>query len=252
LLKIEPVEARRGEVVEALKKVAATPGGFAGRAEAIRALARWGTKDDVPFLLGLIDHNDQAVREAVIVTLGQWKDARAADALAQRLVNGQDRPWASQALKDIGPSAEKPVIDMLRHADAGVRVEACRVLRVIAGKAGQAALVEAAEDPDDVVVQAAREALPPALRPPVYGPKQFLKLNVHVRNPKAWPEIEAKLRKLADAPKAVMKVSTSGDYKWVEMAPVNSDAETFARRITFAKIIAVHADQRLIYIDPGK
>ncbi|MCI0680790.1 MAG: HEAT repeat domain-containing protein [Gemmataceae bacterium] len=252
LHKLEPVDKRRAEVVEALKRVANTPAGSAGRADAVRALARWGTKADVPFLIGLIDHQDRAVREAVITTLGEWKDPRAADPVAQRLVNGDDRPWASQALKEIGSSGEPPVIELLRHPDAGVRREACRVLRVIAGKAGHAALVEATDDPDAGVVQAAREALPAALRPPIYGPNQFIKLNVHVRNPKAWPEIEAKLKKLADAPKAILRASTSGDYKWVELAPVNTDAETFARRITFARIVAVHGKQRLIYIDPGK
>lgn len=249
---LEPVEKRRAEVIQALKKVANAPDLFAPRGEAVKAIVRWGSKDEVPFLLELIDHNDHNVRQAVLVALGQWKDPRAADPVAQRLVNGQDRPWASKALKEIGPAAEKPVIEMLRHEDAGVRVEACRVLKVIGGKDGQAALVKATDDVDKGVIQAAREALPPELRPPIYGPNQFMQLNVHVRNAQAWPDIEAKLRKLADAPKAVLKVTTSGDYKWVDIAPVNCDAETFARRINFGKVGAVHNNQRLIYVDSGK
>jgi len=247
------VEKRRAEVVQALKKVAGAPAGFAARGDAVKALGRWGTKDDLPFLLGLIDHNEAGVRAAVLVTLGQWKDPRSADPVAQRLVDGQDRPWASQALKEIGPAAEKPVIELLQHRDKGVRIEACRVLKVITGKNGQAALMKATDDVDSGVVEAARAALPPDLGPPVYGPNQFMQVNVHVRNAKDWPEIEAKIRKLADAPKAVLKVrTTSGDHKWVDLAPVNSDAETFARRINFAKVTAVHNKQRLIYIDPGK
>jgi hypothetical protein len=249
---LEPVEKRRAEVIQALKKVANAPDLFAPRGEAVKAIVRWGSKDEVPFFLELIDHNDHNVRQAVLVALGQWKDPRAADPVAQRLVNGQDRPWASKALKEIGPAAEKPVIEMLRHEDAGVRVEACRVLKVIGGKDGQAALVKATDDDDKGVIQAAREALPPELRPPIYGPNQLMRLNVHVRDAKAWPDIEAKLRKLADAPKAVLKVTTSGDYKWVDLSPVNCDAETFARRITFAKVGAVYNDRRLIYVDSGK
>jgi HEAT repeats len=249
---LEPVEKRRAEVIQALKKVANAPDLFAPRGEAVKAISRWGTKDEVPFFLELIDHNDHNVRQAVLVALGQWKDPRAADPVAQRLVNGQDRPWASKALKEIGPAAEKPVIEMLRHEDAGVRVEACRVLKVIGGKEGQAALVKATDDVDKGVIQAAREALPPELRPPIYGPNQLMRLNVQVRDAKAWPDIEAKLRKLADAPKAVLKVTTSGDYKWVDLSPVNCDAETFARRITFAKVGAVYNDRRLIYVDSGK
>jgi hypothetical protein len=252
LLNLEPVEKRRKEVVQTLKQAAAAPGNAPFRGEAVKAIGRWGTKDEAPFLLDLIDHNDHNVRQAVLVILGQWKEARGADPVAQRLVDSQDRPWASQALKEIGPAAEKPVIELLQHKDRGVRIEACKVLKVIAGKEGQAALVKALDDVDDQVVQAARTALPPELRPPVYGPNQFMQLNVHVRNAKAWPDIEAKLRKLADAPKAVLKVKTSGDYKWVDLAPVNCDAETFARRITFAKVGAVYNDRRLIYVDSGK
>jgi len=249
---LEPVEKRRVEVIQALKKVANSPDLFAPRGEAVKAIVRWGSKDEVPFFLELIDHNDHNVRQAVLVAMGQWKDPRAADPVAQRLVNGQDRPWASKALKEIGPAAEKPVIELLQHEDAGVRAEACRVLKVIGGKEGQAALVKATDDVDKGVIQAAREALPPELRPPVYGPNQFMQLNVQVRNAQAWPDIEAKLRKLADAPKAVVKVRTSGDYKWVDIAPVNCDAETFARRINFAKVGAVYNDRRLIYVDSGK
>jgi hypothetical protein len=252
LLVLEPAAKRRAEVLPILKKIASSPRAFPPRGDAVKAIAHWGTKDDAPFLLTLLDDNENAVREAAIVTLGQWKDARAADPVAQRLVNGHDRPWASQALKELGSAAEKPVTELLRHANADVRLEACRVLRVIATKESHAALVDAAEDGDERVMQAAREALPPALRPPIYGPKQFIKLNVHVKNPQAWPEIEGKLKKLVDAPKAVIKVSTSGEYKWVDLAPVNGTAEAFAQKIRFAKITAVHNDSRLIYIDSGK
>jgi hypothetical protein len=31
---------------------------------------------------------------------------------------------------------------------------------------------------------------------------------------------------------------------------VNTDCETFSRKIKFGKVVAVHSDQRLIYVDP--
>jgi hypothetical protein len=44
-------------------------------------------------------------------------------------------------------------------------------------------------------------------------------------------------------------VNTSGECKWVELAPVKSDAETFARTINFARVTAVHNNPRLIYVE---
>jgi hypothetical protein len=68
----------------------------------------------------------------------------------------------------------------------------------------------------------------------------------------AWPALEKRIRALADAPDPIFKVSRSGEYQWVDMAPVNSDAQAFARRISFGNIVAIHNDQRLIYVESGR
>jgi predicted Zn finger-like uncharacterized protein len=252
LARMKPEALMRPKVVEALKALINDRTPLVPRNAAVKALAVWGTALEVPYLIGLLDDQDGGVKEEAITALGKMKDARAADALSLKLADFFQRGRASQALKDIGSAAEKAVLTQLQHPDGGVRAEACRILKVIGTKNSYPSLLQATNDPDGMVAQAAREALPPAERPPQYGPQQTMTLNVHVVNIKAWPALEARIKALADSPKVSLKVRTSGDYKWVDIAPVMSDAETFARRINFAKIVAIHNDQRLIYLDSGQ
>jgi serine/threonine protein kinase len=112
--------------------------------------------------------------------------------------------------------------------------------------------VPATNVPVGSLAKAARDPLPAPERPANYGPQQTMTLNVHVVNIKAWPALEAKIKALADSPKGFCKVRTSGEYKWVDLAPVMADAETFALRITFGRIVAIHNDRRLIYLESGQ
>ncbi len=241
-------EGRRAEVVEALKGVIDNRRPLIPRREAVRPLAAWGTKADTPYLVRLLD--DDEVVDEVLIVLGKLKDASAAQAIVEKLP--QHRNQASQALKDIGSVAEAAVVPLLNNPDNGVRIEACKILKWIHPTAiSEQALVQAAEDDDQGVAQAARAALPANLRPPVYGPRQIIKICVvnGGQFPQLWPQIEAKFKALADSPKPKCKVSTSGDCKWVELTPINSDANTFARKINFGAVTAVHPDQRLIYVE---
>jgi hypothetical protein len=98
-----------------------------------------------------------------------------------------------------------------------------------------------------------RPGRPPVERAAVYGPKQMLTLNIHIRNLQAWPDIQARLKALLDSPKGQVKLNTiSGDYYWVSVAPVNGEPDAFARKVNFAKVVAVHMAQRLIYLDSGR
>jgi hypothetical protein len=90
------------------------------------------------------------------------------------------------------------------------------------------------------------------VRPAVWGRALILTLNVHLTPARSWPELEAKLKALTDDPAPICRTRVSGEYIWVELSPVRCDAQTFARRINFARIVAVHNDQRLIYLDPGR
>jgi predicted Zn finger-like uncharacterized protein len=243
---------RRAEVVAAIKGVIDNRRPLIPRKEAVRALATWCTTADVPYLIRLLDDTDGGVQGEAMYALGKKKDPRAADPLAQRLNDFFHRGQAAEALKELGSAAESAVIKQLQNDDHGVRIEAIKILKVIGTVASQAALLELASDDDQGIAQAAREALPPALRPPIWGKRQTITLNVHVANFNAWPAIETKIKALADAPKPKCKSSRSGEYMWVTLAPVNGDPGAFARKITFGTITAVHTDQRLIYVESGQ
>jgi hypothetical protein len=91
---------------------------------------------------------------------------------------------------------------------------------------------------------------PSVSRAPVYGPKETLTLNVHLRNANAWPGVQERLKALLDSPKGQVKLDLiSGDYYWVAVAPVKGEADAFARRINFARVVSVHNPGRLIYLD---
>jgi HEAT repeat protein len=248
-----PIDAkRRDEVIQALKQVIETRRPLIPRHDAVRTLGTWGTPADLPYVIGLLDDNDRGVQETAIEVLGKFKDARAVDVLITKMESGFERERVSQALKDIGPGAEKAVLRLLDFHEDGVRINACKILKVIGTKASHPVLLHVTRTESGQLADAAREALPAQLRPKVWGARLTLRINVHVVNPQAWPELEKKIKALANDPNPRCKVNTSGDYKWVELTPVDSDAETFARRVTFARIVAVHNDQRLIYLDPGR
>jgi len=58
------------------------------------------------------------------------------------------------------------------------------------------------------------------------------------------------LRPLLDSSRGTVKLNTiSGDYYWVEVSPVKGDPDAFARKLNFAKVVAVHMSSRLIYLD---
>lgn len=242
--------SRQAEVVRALQAVINNRQPLIPRKEAIMALAVWGTAADGAFLMDLLNDEDGGVKEEAIRALGRRKEAGAADALAGMLSDFFMRGHASQALKDIGPGAEAAVLKQLSSPDNGVRVEACKILKKIGTPASHPRLIALARDEDQGVANAARDALPENKRPPVWGPNQTMKLNVKVVNLQAWPAIEARIKVLAEDPNPICKVHRSGDYMWVDLAPVSSKGIDFARKINFATVGAVH--DRLIYLDSGQ
>jgi hypothetical protein len=101
--------------------------------------------------------------------------------------------------------------------------------------------------------RADRSAELPVYRPPVHAPDQTLTLNVRLRNADAWPNVRARLKALLGSPKGEVKLDTiAGEYYWVRVAPVKGDADVFARKVKFARVVAVHNKQRLIYLDSGR
>jgi predicted Zn finger-like uncharacterized protein len=242
-------DKRRAEVLVALKAIIDNHRPGVPRCDALKALATWATRADTPYLIGLLDDNDNGVKQETLWALAKLKDPAAVEAIVA--VFPHHRNEAREALLAIGPGAEAAVRTLLDSPDDGIRIDACKILKTIGTAASHQTLIQLAEREEGGVAEAARDALPAKLRPPVWGAQLTIRVCVvnGGRFPQLWPAVEAKFKALADSPRPKCKVNTSGECKWVELAPVKSDAETFSRKINFGKVTAVHNNQRLIYIE---
>jgi predicted Zn finger-like uncharacterized protein len=150
--------SRREEVAAALGALLQDRNN-AHRRAVVTALYVWGTKDNVPALLPLLgDREDGGVRAAAVKTLGEIRDERAAEPLARLLPNFFVRRDVVVALRKIGSKAEKAVAAYLTHADAGTRVEACKLLGAIGTTQSKPALDKASTDSNPRVADEARKA----------------------------------------------------------------------------------------------
>jgi HEAT repeat protein len=130
------------------------------RRDAIAVLGNWGGAEGVARLIRIIDDQDLGVREVVIVSLGKSKDERAIPAIASRLPDFFDRKHAVKALKDIGTPAQKEVSKYLLHNDAGVRLEACKIIGEIGDKEAILAMTNLSKQTKDrALAQEAAKAL---------------------------------------------------------------------------------------------
>jgi hypothetical protein len=129
------------------------------RQAVVEALGVWGDKDSVPLLIQRLAHDDVFTRKAVIQALGKLKDPRAAEPIASLLPDSLQQAEASQALQAIGPAAEKAVLGLLDREEVWLRVEVCKILKVIGTKDSVKALEEAAKAGNGLLTQAANEAL---------------------------------------------------------------------------------------------
>jgi HEAT repeat protein len=128
LCQIPVNEPRRKEVVDALQPLL-TDGTPEVRLNGLKALAIWGTSENVPVIIRAVDDDSNEVRQTAIQTLVRLKDPRGAEAIAGRLTNFFDRDLANRALQDMGPAAEKVVVRFYHHKDQDVRERARRLLQ---------------------------------------------------------------------------------------------------------------------------
>jgi len=138
---MKPIEARREEVAAILQPWL-TSENSSLQTSALRAVGVWGTKQNVPTLLKLLEGQDISLRLYTIRALGNIPDERAVKALVDLVKDASDRTHAAQALRAIGPVAEEAVIELLEHEDHQVRYEACNVLGEIGGDKSIAALTK--------------------------------------------------------------------------------------------------------------
>jgi predicted Zn finger-like uncharacterized protein len=150
---------KRDEVVKAIEPLL-NDGQLPVRQAAYKAIAVWGTKDNVPAIAKGLDNQDVFTRQAAMEALAKFKDEpQVADLIAQRLTVNQDRNDASKALQFMGPAAEKATVKYLQHADWTVRNEACKVLKMVGTRQSVKTLQAlAVQDPNGIVRNSAMEA----------------------------------------------------------------------------------------------
>lgn len=129
------------------------------RHSAASALEHWATEGTAPALLAALDDESPVVRHAAMNGLAAIKSERAAEPIAARLAENQDRLSASRALKALGPVAEAAVSKQADHEEWVVRSEVCQILAEIGTRQSIKTLERLANDPNRLVQQRARQAL---------------------------------------------------------------------------------------------
>lgn len=159
LTDVEP-SGRRADVVHAIEKVMADDDPLL-REAALKAYVIWAEPDQcLDKLLNLLSSNERRVREIAIRGLGKLQNDRAIAPLARQLGTPDDRREASKALQAMGSKAEKEVVARLGDPDNEVRMEACRILKVIGTHSSVAKLREVAtETSDDLLKRWAKDAI---------------------------------------------------------------------------------------------
>jgi HEAT repeat protein len=132
-----PANAMRDEVAKALGKLLNDPEDST-RSCAAKALVVWGTSDNVPALIKLLQDRNVFLKSDAIKALAALKDERGAEAIAKQLP--LDRHNASQALQAMGPLSEPYVVPLLEDREEGVRTEACKILASVGTEKSRSAL----------------------------------------------------------------------------------------------------------------
>jgi S1-C subfamily serine protease len=104
------------------------------KAKILDVLSEWDNASMVSHVIDMLEDSDASVVEAAIRYLGVSSDAEAADELAAVAKDKEQfRAAAMKALTEIGPAAEKQVIELLKNKNTDLRKAACKVLGKIGG-----------------------------------------------------------------------------------------------------------------------
>jgi hypothetical protein len=96
-----------------------------------RILTTHATREQVPLLLKLLKQSDHMNRYSTIQALGRLKDPSAAQPLVDLIARGADHYQAAEALAQLGPDAEEPVLQLFQQKHVETLRAACNVLKQI-------------------------------------------------------------------------------------------------------------------------
>jgi hypothetical protein len=146
------------ELMEALSQLAFESDSYY-RNVASATLAKYGTKEQVPVLLKLLETGFNNDRYAIIRALGRIGDQRAVEPLANAIARGQDSYLAAEALSKLGPPAEAAALPLLKLRNVETLRYSCNVLKETGTAKSLEPLRELLLDPDPSVNSAAAEAI---------------------------------------------------------------------------------------------
>ncbi len=130
------------------------------RMAAVKVIADFGTVEHVPALIRVLKDEDFGSKYAAIRGLGRLKDKRAIETLVVMVASGgSDNYQATEALGKFGPEAEDAVLTLLKEKHNESRRSACTILKQIGTSKSIEPLREAMLDPNQMVSQAAAEAV---------------------------------------------------------------------------------------------
>jgi HEAT repeat protein len=111
----------------------------------LRALGVWGTAEEVPLLIQWLDNPDTHTRNMTLDALAKLRDERAVKPIVNCFKEGSTRWHSEQALKALGPMAEKEVLALLEQPDRELWVPAIYVLAEIGTEQSLPTLREASK-----------------------------------------------------------------------------------------------------------
>lgn len=115
------------------------------RTPLVRALGVWGTAKEVPVLIRFLDDANINTRHEALQALGKLPDERAVEPAIRCLAIFETTWHAEQALKAMGPVAEKGLLAVLRQPNKDLWVPALRILKEIGTEQSIPALEEASQ-----------------------------------------------------------------------------------------------------------
>ena len=157
LLRSEVVPSCRDEVAKALNRLMDSPKGFDDREKGIKLAEKWGTKDNVPALIKMLElplPGDNNRRRLAMVALVAIKDERAIWPIALRLKNRDDSPHALAALQIMGSATVEAVaLKKVEDSDNQTRADAWALLSGFGSKDNYEALKAIADKETNPVVK---------------------------------------------------------------------------------------------------